>query len=110
MASSFNSLGFNLSTTPQILYSQTTGKVCVVILCQAANKTDNNQSVNLIRHDALRNVDVSLAPDIVVPAKSAVGLLTGKLVLMAGDTLLGSAATDSTIDITLSLMEMTQNV
>lgn len=110
MSSNFKSFGFNLSETPQVLYSTANGKVAIVIFCQAANKSENNQSVILDREDALRNVTASLAPSVVVPSHSAIALLTGKLALLPGDNLVAYAAVDGAIDITISIMEMTQSV
>ncbi len=105
----FKSFSFNLSTAPQTLYTVPNNIVAVVILCQAANVSDTNQSVTLTRHDAIRNLDADLAPAVVVPSSSAIALLTGKLALMSGDILSSFCATDSAVDLTITVMETPQS-
>lgn len=53
------------------------------------------------------NAVTRLGLTVVVPAQTAVNMLTGELVLEAGDTLVGTASADSDLELSGSVLEMT---
>lgn len=94
------------------VYTVPAGRTAVLISAQVANKESAQVGVQLQWKDAdsaSPTAPVMLADGVQVPAASAVGLLTGKIVLNSGDSL--EAAQEGltpagALDLTVSLMEI----
>jgi len=94
-----------LSTTDTILYTTPTAKSTVVLNCQVAN-INTASSVNTsfyISKNGTSNTD--LVTNFAVPPNDAANILTGKLVLMANDSIVGSASVDNQLKVVISILE-----
>jgi len=92
------------TTTLTTFYTAPAGGGAVVLGCQVANTTTTTH----VRVDlAVRSGSTTryLAQNIVVPFDSALGPITGKLVLQPGDQLQARATVANSLDIVLSVAE-----
>lgn len=116
MASEFKSVSFRqlpeFSQSQQYatLYTVPAGRRAIVLMAQVANTAPAQVGVQLRWLDASAGASAWtwLADGVQVPAAAAIGLLSGKLVLEAGDSL--QAAQEGSplnaLDITVSLLEI----
>ena len=110
MASSLNtftSRQTELTTTEQVAYTAPSGYTAVVLLAQAANITSSGASVTFIVRDNSGGspIDTELADEFVLAPHDSAGLLTGKLVLEEGNSLVALSGTNSAVKLTLSMLE-----
>lgn len=110
MANQFRNGQASLVVAPTTVYTCPTGRTAVVILCQAANLDTGTAAdgwVTAYWTDAsATNKVTNLAYRVVVPIAASVGVLTGKLVLEAGDTIVAAANAASKVDFTVSVLEI----
>ena len=103
----FKNAGSVLSTMAADVYVCPADTTAIVVLCQAANVTSRADSVSVSWVDAsANNVITRLANNVPIPAYEAQGMLTGKLVLEAGDKICGACATPNVVELTVSVLEM----
>ena len=80
----------------------------VVLLLQATNVTNRADILTVVWTDASNsNAAVRIVFQVPVPANSAIGCLTGKLVLEPGDKIRAQCGTHQAIELSLSVLEMT---
>jgi hypothetical protein len=97
-----------LGVDPHLIYTAPAGYTAIVLNAQAANIKSPNADVTVtlkLKKDATENI---LIKQLVVPPNDAVNLATGKLVLQAGDSLIGFIENNdgpSALDLTLSFLE-----
>jgi len=109
MASTFKNAKLALTTGGGTIYTVPAATTSIVLMAQCANiDGTNNTDVSLSwTDDSNSDTETYLAKTVVVPADAALGLLDGKLVLEAGDTLKGYASADSDLVLTVSVLELT---
>lgn len=108
MAETFKNARAALGTTAATVYTVPAATTAIVIGCQVANVDGTNDAdVSCYWTDTSATADTYLAKTIAVPADSALGLLSGKLVLEAGDSISALASAASDLEISVSILEIT---
>ena len=107
MAETFKHYQTALTTANTTIYSCPVGTTAIVFMAQAANKDiGQTSSITCVATDASAGSTRYLARDITMPAKSSVNILGGKLVLEATDSLSANSSSNSTVDLILSILEI----
>ena len=95
------------STAIQDVYSCPAGTTAVVFLLQAANVNTQAETATVTWIDSSAgNAVTRLGNGVPIPVGEAQGMLTGKLVLEAGDKIRALCSTASMIEISVSVLEM----
>jgi hypothetical protein len=96
-----------LGTVASDVYEVPTDTTAIVIGCQVANVDVAGKSLDFWWTDSSAADAVTyLAAEIVVPVNAAYEPVGGKLVLKAGDKLRGIAEDDDSLEVTLSVLEL----
>lgn len=99
----FRTITATVTTTATTIYTAPTGVSAIVLGTQVAN-ISNGDAVLTAWH--VRGITATeLVKNFEIPFSDAMGILSGKLVLQAGDGLRVQAAADNTLKITLSILE-----
>lgn len=94
-----------LSTTETVFYQTPTAKSTVVLNCQVSN-INTTASVNTTFYiDKSGGLKTELVSNFSIPPNDAANILTGKLVLMPGDSISGSASSDNNLKVVISILE-----
>lgn len=107
MTIAFKNKEADATTSWATVYTCPASTTAIVLLAQAANSNGaSNADVSLQwLDDSNSDKATYLANVITVPAKASLSLLSGKLVLEAGDALQVKASAAAAIQLTLSIME-----
>lgn len=108
MAEAFKNFKLALGTDSATAYTCPAATTAIVLLCQVSNIDGVNEADATVTwtdasDSGAETALVSAAP---VPAGSALGVLSGKLVLAAGDTIAGLASAAGDLVLTGSVVEM----
>ena len=108
MANTFNNEFSHLTGTTASVYDApaTAGNIAIVLLAQATNIASGAQAVTLCVYTSGAK-ETELVLNLSVPEKAAVGLIAGKLVLKAGQSLYANSSAGSLIDMNISVLEIT---
>ena len=90
-------------TSPTTIYTAPTGYSAVVLLAQAANIDTATHAIT-VSHKRSSTV-TELMKDTGIPGNDSMRLLSGRLVLEAGDELVLSASNASHVKVTVSILE-----
>jgi len=102
----FKSFHETLTTTEQVIYTTPFGYTTVVLLAQAANTSSSNGAgVTFISRDGDTSTDIELVESYVIAPTDAAGLLTGKLVVESGNSIVALSDTNSIVKLTISVLE-----
>ena len=94
-------------TTPTVVYTCPAATTAIVLGCQVANVSVDNQELEFWWTDASDGDQITyLAETVVVPADAAYEPIGGKLVLEAGDTLTGLSGEADELEVTVSVLEL----
>lgn len=77
----------------------------IILMAQIANVGETVENVTAIHYDPLTSVTTELVKEFPVPPNDAVGILTGKLILMPGQQFNANASANASLKLTLSLLE-----
>lgn len=102
----FKNVTGNLTTGNTSFYTAPAGYTGIVLMAQISNFTANTISASMFVQSG-GNVS-SLATGFEIPGNDSATMLTGKLVLETGQTVLASASANAVSQVTLSILE-TQN-
>jgi hypothetical protein len=103
----FKTITANVTTTPTTHYSTPIGYSTVVLMCQLTNITASttvDASAFLVRTGNTGG-NVTLVKDASIPANDAYSPLTGRMIMTFGDSFETSASANSSVQLTLSLLE-----
>ena len=108
MASTFKNARLAVTTSYSSIYTCPAATTAIVLMAQVANVDGTNSADISLQwlDDSDSDVATRLGPTIPVPADSALGLLDGKLVLMAGDQLQALASANGDLELTVSVLEL----
>ncbi len=108
MAETFKNFKLALGTSSATAYTCPASTTAIVLLCQVANVDGTNEADATVTWTDSSDSDAStaLVSTVPVPAGSALGVLSGKLVLEAGDAIKGLASAASDLVLTGSVVEM----
>ena len=111
MANTFKNQLTHLTATTTSVYTApaASGNIAIVLLAQAANIGSGAQAVTLCVYSNAGTPAklTELVLNLSVPEKAAVGLIAGKLVLKAGQSLYANSSAGSLIDMNISVLEIT---
>lgn len=99
----FKNVTANLTTTGNTVYTTPTGYSGIVLMAQLSNITAGTVDASLFV-DKSGNL-TSLVTDFPIPSNDAAGALSGKLVLEQGQSVFASASANSSIQLTMSILE-----
>ena len=97
-----------LGVDPHLIYTAPAGYTAIVLNAQAANVKSPNADVTVTLKLDKGGVENVLIKQLVIPPNDAANLATGKLVLQAGDSLIGfieNTDAPNALDLTLSFLE-----
>lgn len=102
MANTFkNFTSTSIGTTPVTVYTCPASTTAVVIGFNVSNVINNQTNADI------QTAGMYLVKGVVLPAGSGLSPLDGKIVLEAGDTVIVTSTTASSVDAIVSVMEMT---
>lgn len=100
----FKTITANLTTNTETLYTSPPITSTIILMAQITNVGETAEDVTVYHYDGSA-VSTELVKQFPVPINDAVGVLTGKLILMPGQSFTASASANSALKITLSLLE-----
>ena len=100
----FKSVTEDLTTSGDTLYTAPAGYSAIVLMAQISN-TSGSPATTTVKILDIDSTETSLVTGFEVPANDAAGVLTGKLVLEAGQSILASANTNSALQMVMSILE-----
>ena len=108
MAETFKNFKVAMTTTGNTAYTCPASTTAIVIMLQVANVDGTNEADASVSwtdssDSAAETYFIKVAP---IPAGSSLGILSGKMVLEAGDTIKTLASADSDLSLTGSVLEM----
>lgn len=109
MANTFKNAKLALTTTLTDVYTCPAATTVVVTLAQVGNiHATDSVEVDFVWTDAsAADAATYVVKSLIVPVKSSIGLLTGKLVLEAGDKLRAKASAATAAELSISVLELT---
>jgi hypothetical protein len=99
----FKSYAADITTVPTNIYTCPVETTAIVLLAQATN-IDATNSGNITFYSSM-NGNTELAKNFTIPVGDSAALLSGKLVIEAGNSLGVYANANSVLKITLSILE-----
>jgi len=99
----FKSYAANITTVPTNIYTCPAETTAIVLLAQATNINLSNDA-NITFYSSV-NGNTELAKDFTIPVGDSAALLSGKLVIEAGNSIGVYANANSVLKITLSILE-----
>lgn len=105
---SFRNARAVLGTTPSVVYEAPPGTTSILLHCQAANVDDEARAVSVWWTDASDgDAQTHLVDTVTVPFDASLEVVTGKLVLEAGDTLTAVQDEDADeVELSVSVLEL----
>lgn len=100
----FKSVTDDLTTSGGILYTAPVGFSSIVLMAQISN-TSGTPATTTVKILDIDSTETSLVTNFEIPGNDAAGVLTGKLVLEAGQSVLASANTNSALQMVMSVLE-----
>lgn len=94
-------------TNPVGIYTAPVGYTGVVLLAQMANISPNSQTISFSHQRRIAGIAVTteILKDFAIEGNDTASLLSGKLVLETGDTLVISAGSSSNVKFIASILE-----
>lgn len=100
----FRNVTANLTTTNTSLYTcNTTLTAAIVLMAQVTNITQTAANVTFVINNVSSSTE--LVKDFMIPGNDASNVLTGKLVLQNAHSVYASASSNSSLKITMSVLE-----
>jgi hypothetical protein len=107
MANTFKNAKLKIQDTMSDVYVCPSATVAIVIGCQVANVSADNEEVEVIWTDASDADAVTrLVKDVVIPSQAALAPIAGKLVLEAGDKIRAVGEDNDDAEIVVSVLEI----
>jgi len=100
----FKTITANLTTSTATLYTSPPITSTIILMAQVTNVGATTEEVTAYHYDGT-SVSTELVKEFPVPTNDAVGVLTGKLILMPGQSFTANASANAALKITLSLLE-----
>jgi hypothetical protein len=100
----FKTVTSEITTSDVEIYKTPLGFTGIILMAQVANVSSVNSSVTF-SHVNGSDVSTELVNDFIIPPNDASSVITGKLVLEDGSSVTAKASEDSTLKITLSILE-----
>lgn len=101
----FKTVTYAITNSNATVYTAPTGFTGIILMAQVTNVTGTDATVTFSHYDTSAVTETELVKDFSIPGNDAAGMLTGKLVLETGDSVKAVASANSTLKITLSVLE-----
>lgn len=101
----FKTITATLTTNNEVLYTAPTGFTGIILMAQITNITGTGVTTTFSHFRTSGAVETELVKDFEVAPNDAINAITGKLILEDGDSVKGSASGNSTLKVTLSVLE-----
>lgn len=101
----FKTVTAEVTDTNETIYTAPAGNTGIVLMAQLTNITGSAATVTFAHFKSATNTDTELVKDYGVPGNDATSLITGKLIIEAGDSIKISASANNTFKLTLSILE-----
>jgi len=99
----FKTITAEITTADTIIYTAPAGKSAIVLMAQISNVTTSPATVTFSHY--YNSTTTELLKNFTVPANDAASATTGKLVLETGHQVKVYASANSTLKVTLSILE-----
>ena len=108
MAEAFKNFKLALGTSSATAYTCPAATTAIVLMLQVSNIDGTNEADASVSwtDSSDSGASTALVSTVPIPAGSSLGVLSGKLVLEAGDTIAGLASADGDLVLTGSVVEM----
>jgi len=107
MAENFVNASAVIADTATTIYTCPAGTKAIVIGCQVANVSASSKNLSIWWTDSSNtNAVTRLGELIAIPTQSVYEPISGKLVLEAGDTIVGTSSINNDLEATLSVLEL----
>jgi hypothetical protein len=100
----FKSVTEELTTTPVTVYTAPVGYSAIVLMAQISNTT-SSPATTTVKIVNVSTAETSLVTGFEIPGNDAAGVLTGKLVLEAGQSIKAEANTIGALQMVMSILE-----
>lgn len=101
----FRTVTLAVTDNIQTAYTAPTGYTGIILMAHVSNITTNVGTVTFSHYDTSAATDTELAKDYPIPGNDAASMVTGKLILEAGDSVRVVAGSNNTMKLTLSILE-----
>jgi len=101
----FKTVTAEVTTSNETIYTAPAGNTGIILMAQVANITSTSGEVTFIHFDSATNTDTELLKSFPIPGNDAASLITGKLIVEAGDSVKIFASANNKFKITLSVLE-----
>lgn len=101
----FKTVTTELTTSNTIVYTAPSGFTGIILMAQVSNVTTNAETVTFSHYDTSATTETELLKDFEIPGNDAASMITGKLILEDGDSVKAFAGSNSTLKLTLSILE-----
>jgi len=100
----FRNITANLTTGDTLLYTAPPAYSGIVLMAQISNITAGTVTASMYVEDTDSTL-TSLITNYPIPGNDSLGVLSGKLVLQSGQSVVAVAAADSSLQIVMSVLE-----
>lgn len=108
MAQIFKNARASLGATATDVYTCPSNTTAIVIGCQVANADSASRTLSLWWTDSSASAAITyLGYGVTIPVNSAYEPISGKVVLESGDKVIGLGSTANSLNVTLSILEIT---
>ena len=105
MANTFKNVLYEATSSLSTFYTTPAGTTTVVIGCQASNKPSlASVAITVALDDGVTTEN--LVNQVIIPANASLGVISGKLVMEAGDELQATTGVTGDVAIVLSVLEI----
>jgi len=101
----FRTITAEATTVSGTIYTAPSGVTSIILMAHAANVTTNIADVTFSHFNANTSTQTELVKDYSIPGNDAASLITGKLVIETGNSVTVVASANSSIKMTLSVLE-----
>jgi hypothetical protein len=100
----FRTVTANILTYSNVLYTAPYAVTSILLSVQVTNVTSNTVSTTFY-HSTAAGLTTELSKDFDIPTKDSASIVSGKLVLETGQSIVGSASANGALKAVISLLE-----
>lgn len=101
----FTTVASNVTTATTTIYTSPSNYTTVVLMGQMTNNSSNVVTVSATYIPVSTGIPFSLINNAQVPVNDSLNFLSGKLVLMTGDSITVSSSANNSVQVILSLLQ-----
>ena len=101
----FKSVTADLTGTLDVVYTAPANNTAIVLMAQVANVDSSAHDVTFVLVENPGSNDTELVKEFSIPANDAASVITGKLIVEAGNQLKAQSSSAGDLKLTLSILE-----